>query len=161
MHLHFGLKWDEFYIGLCREIVAEADKDGTGQLTIQEFTNSPKVYFNLNRLFKYHLSWKVGWQRFNIFLWKDPNKQESDQDIQRTRMKNKLTFFVCHRCTVYTQWCSEAELLDKIQAKVLSVFLLAIHSHLYRFIFLQAPATSYRFYSSVTVHCKEERRKTL
>ncbi len=44
------------YIGLCREIVAEADKDGTGQLTIQEFTNSPKVYFNLNSLLKYHLS---------------------------------------------------------------------------------------------------------
>ena len=29
--------------GLGREIVADADKDGTGQLTIQEFTNCPKV----------------------------------------------------------------------------------------------------------------------
>jgi hypothetical protein len=46
MHLPFGRKWDEIHIGLCREIVAEADKDGTGQLTIQEFTNSPKVYIN-------------------------------------------------------------------------------------------------------------------
>ncbi len=48
--------------------------------------------------------------------------------------------------------------------KVLRVFLLAIHSHLYsfalRFIFLQTHATSYIFYSSVTVHCKGERRKT-
>jgi hypothetical protein len=34
-----------FYFGLCREIVAEADKDGTGQLTIQEFTSSPKVCY--------------------------------------------------------------------------------------------------------------------
>jgi hypothetical protein len=42
-------------------------------------------------------------------------------------------------------------------------FLLAIHSHLYsfamRFLFLQAHATSYDFYSSVTLHCKGERRK--
>jgi hypothetical protein len=41
---------------------------------------------------------------------------------------------------------SEAEFLDEIQTKVLKVFLLAIHSHLYsfslRFIFLQAHETS-------------------
>jgi hypothetical protein len=53
---------------------------------------------------------------------------------------------------------SEAEFLDEIQTKVLRVFLLAIHSHLYSFalsiIFLQTHATSYSFYSSVTVHCK-------
>jgi hypothetical protein len=39
--------------------------------------------------------------------------------------------------------------------KVLKVFLLAIHSHLYnfalRFLFLQTHATSYSFYSSATV----------
>jgi hypothetical protein len=75
-----------FYIGLCREIVAEADKDGTGQLTIQEFTNSPKVCFNSNLK-------KL--KRFKVFLWKYPNTRESDQDMQRTRMKNKLTLFVC------------------------------------------------------------------
>ncbi len=48
--------------------------------------------------------------------------------------------------------------------KVLRVFLLAIHSYLYsfalRFLFLQTHATSYSFYSSITVHCKGERRKT-
>jgi hypothetical protein len=53
----------------------------------------------------------------------------------------------------------EAEFLDVIGAKVLKVFLLAIHSPLYsfalRFIFLQTYATSY---SSATVHCKGERR---
>ncbi len=57
--------------------------------------------------------------------------------------------------------CTEAEFLDKIQTKV---FLLAIHSHLYRFalryLFLQTHATSYSFHSSITVHCKGERRKT-
>ncbi len=42
-----------------------------------------------------------------------------------------------------------AEFLDEIQTKVIRVFLLAIHSHLYslalRFIFLQTHATSYVF----------------
>ncbi len=58
----------------------------------------------------------------------------------------------------------EAEFSDEIQSKVLRVFLLAIHSHIYsfalRFLFLQTHATSYSYYSSVTVHCKGERRKT-
>ncbi len=58
----------------------------------------------------------------------------------------------------------EAKLLDEIQTKVSRIFLLAIHSHLYsfalRFLFLQTHATSYSFYSWVTVHCKGERRKT-
>jgi hypothetical protein len=57
-----------------------------------------------------------------------------------------------------------AGFLDEIQTKVLRVFLLAIHSHLYsfalRFLFLQTYATSYSFYSLVIVHCKGERRKT-
>ncbi len=61
----------------------------------------------------------------------------------------------------------------QIQIKVLRVFLLAIHSHLYifalRFIFLRTHATSYvfssnlhnlYFYSKVTVHCKGARKKT-
>jgi hypothetical protein len=59
--------------------------------------------------------------------------------------------------------CTEAEFLDEIQTKVLRVFLLTIHSHLYRFVlrflFLQTHTTSYGFYSSV-IHCKRERRKT-
>jgi hypothetical protein len=52
--------------------------------------------------------------------------------------------------------------LDEIQTKVFRVFLLAIHSHRYsfalRFLFLQTHATSYSFYSLVTLHCtiKEE-----
>ncbi len=48
---------------------------------------------------------------------------------------------------------AEAEFLEKIQKKVLRVFLLAIHSHLYSFAlrFLQTHATSYDFYSSLTV----------
>jgi hypothetical protein len=58
----------------------------------------------------------------------------------------------------------ETKFLEKIQAKVLRVFLLAIHNHLYSFAlkckFLQTHATSYSFYSSVTAHCKGERRKT-
>jgi hypothetical protein len=59
---------------------------------------------------------------------------------------------------------TEAEFSEEIQTKVLRVFLHAIHSHLYsfalRFPFLQTQATSNSFYSSVTVHCKGERRKT-
>ncbi len=55
-----------------------------------------------------------------------------------------------------------AEFLDEIQTKVLGVFLLAIHGHLHsfalRFLFLQTHATSYSFYSSVTIRCKGERR---
>jgi hypothetical protein len=51
----------------------------------------------------------------------------------------------------------QAEFLDEIQTKVLRVFLLVIHSHLYSFdlgfLFLQINATSYSF-------CKGERRKT-
>ncbi len=46
---------------------------------------------------------------------------------------------------------SEAEFLDETQTKVLGVFLLAIHSHIYSFLFLQTHATSYSFYSSVTI----------
>ncbi len=50
---------------------------------------------------------------------------------------------------------TEAKFLDEIQTKVLRVFLLAKHSHLYsfalRFLFLQTHATSYSCYSSVTV----------
>ncbi len=50
---------------------------------------------------------------------------------------------------------TEAEFLDEIQTKVLRVFLLDIRSHLYsftlKFLFLQTHATSYSFYSSVTV----------
>jgi hypothetical protein len=53
----------------------------------------------------------------------------------------------------------EAEFLEKIQTKVLKVFLLVTHSHLYsfafRFIFLETYATPYSFHSSVAVH-KEE-----
>jgi hypothetical protein len=49
---------------------------------------------------------------------------------------------------------SEAEFLDEIQTKVLRVFLLTIHSHLYSFalrvIFLKTCTTPYSFYSSVT-----------
>ncbi len=64
-----------------------------------------------------------------------------------------------------TYCCTEAEFSDEIQAKVLRVFLLAIHSHLYsfalRFLFFQSHATSYSFYRSFTVHFKGKRRKTL
>ncbi len=49
----------------------------------------------------------------------------------------------------------EAEILDEIQTKVLRVFLLAIHSHLYsiasRFLFLQTHATSNSFNRFYTV----------
>jgi hypothetical protein len=52
---------------------------------------------------------------------------------------------------------TEAEFPDEIHTNVFRVFLLAIQSHLHSFdlgfIFLQTHATSYRFYSAVTVHC--------
>ncbi len=57
-----------------------------------------------------------------------------------------------------------SEFWNEIQTKVLRVFLLAMHSHLYsfalRFLFLETHATSYSFYSSFTAHCKGEKRKT-
>jgi hypothetical protein len=71
--------------------------------------------------------------------------------------------FFCESVSLH-RILAEAEFLDEIQTKVFSVFLLAIHSHLYsfalRFLVLQTHTTSYRFYSSVTVHYKGERRKT-
>ncbi len=54
----------------------------------------------------------------------------------------------------------EAEFLGEIKTNFLRVFLLAIHSLALRFLFLQAHASSYSFYSPVTVHSKGERRKT-
>ncbi len=57
-------------------------------------------------------------------------------------------------------FCSEVKFLDKIQTKVLRVFLLAIHSHLYsfslRFLVLRTHATSYNFYSSLLYTVKEK-----
>jgi hypothetical protein len=54
----------------------------------------------------------------------------------------------------------EAEFLDEIQTKVLTVFLLASHSPLHsfalRFLFLQTPSTSYSFYSSLLYTVKEK-----
>ncbi len=54
---------------------------------------------------------------------------------------------------------------DEIQTKVLRVFFLAIHSHLcsfaLRFLFLPTHATSYNFYSSVTVSQKRRREENL
>jgi hypothetical protein len=56
--------------------------------------------------------------------------------------------------------CPEAEFLDEIPAKVLRVFLLAIHSQLYsfalRFLLLQAHATSYIFCSLLLYTGKEK-----
>jgi hypothetical protein len=57
---------------------------------------------------------------------------------------------------LYVFICTEAEFLDELQTKVLRVFLLAIHSHLYsfalRFLYFQTHATSYNFYGSAPVH---------
>jgi hypothetical protein len=59
---------------------------------------------------------------------------------------------------------SEAEFLDEIQTKILRVFLLAIHSHLYsfalRFYFfkLTQPLTVSTI-QLLYVHCKGERRR--
>jgi hypothetical protein len=59
---------------------------------------------------------------------------------------------------------TEVEFLNEIQIKVFRVFLLAIHSHQYscavRFLFLQTHAPLTYFCSSVTAHCKGERRKS-
>ncbi len=65
------------------------------------------------------------------------------------------TFLICAKLMACLPLGSEAKFLDEIQTKVLGVFLLAIHSHLYRFalrfLFLQTHAISYSFYISVTV----------
>ncbi len=69
--------------------------------------------------------------------------------------------FICKAEALYTP---EAAFFDEIQTKVLRVFLLVIHSHLYSFAWdfyffkLMQPHTI--FYSSVTVHFKGERRKS-
>jgi hypothetical protein len=59
----------------------------------------------------------------------------------------------------------KAEFLDDIQTKVLRVFLLAIHSHLYsfafRFIFLQTHATSYVFLRVYLLYTKKETGEAL
>jgi hypothetical protein len=80
--------------------------------------------------------------------------------------QNWLLVFNClHSLESLQTQTPEAEFLNEIPDKsLLLVFILAIHSHLcsfaLRFLFLQTHGTSYSFYSSVTVHCKGERRKT-
>jgi hypothetical protein len=65
---------------------------------------------------------------------------------------------------IYLLKRTEAEFLDEIHSKFFRVFLLAIHSHLYsfalRFYFFKLPQPLANFYSSVTVHCKGEKRTT-
>jgi hypothetical protein len=79
---------------------------------------------------------------------------------------------LCTYCSWFTQpWPPfpphpEAEFLDDpIQKKVLRVSSLLFTVTSYRFAlifkFFQNHATSYSFYSLITVHCKRERRKTL
>jgi hypothetical protein len=59
---------------------------------------------------------------------------------------------------------SEAEFLDIIQTKVLTVFLLAIQSHLHsfalRFLFLQSHSTSYSFCNVLLYTVKEKGGKS-
>jgi hypothetical protein len=59
-----------------------------------------------------------------------------------------------------TKLCSEAEFLEEIQTKVLTVFLLAIQSHLdsfaLRFLFLQTHATSFSFYCTLLCTVQEK-----
>ncbi len=59
--------------------------------------------------------------------------------------------------------CPEAEFLDEIHIKVLRVFLIAIHSHLYsfalRFLVLQTHATSYSFCRVLLYTVKETGEK--
>jgi len=72
-----------------------------------------------------------------------------------------LILRVLHRLNVL-RILPEAEFLEDIQTLVLRFFFLAIYSPLmYSFAlrFLQTHATSYSFYSSVTVNYKGERRK--
>jgi hypothetical protein len=59
----------------------------------------------------------------------------------------------------YTYLYTEADFLEEIQTKVVRVFILLFTVAL-GYLFLQTHATSYSFYSSATVHCKGERRKT-
>ncbi len=64
---------------------------------------------------------------------------------------------------IATKLLCRGRILGRNPDKSLGVVLLAIHSYLYsfafRFVFLQTHGTSYNFFSSVTVHCKGERRK--
>ncbi len=79
------------------------------------------------------------------------------------------------RCTFYDCYFEQSKerdinpcgrILERNPDKSIKCFLLAIHSYRYnysfvlRFLFLQTHATSYSFYSSISVHCQGERRKT-
>ncbi len=74
-----------------------------------------------------------------------------------------ISLFDCWKCWIFKN-ATRGRILVEIQTKVFRVFLLAFHivlcSFAFRFIILQTRATSYSFYTSVTVHCKGERRKT-
>ncbi len=89
------------------------------------------------------------------------------EDFSRHSKIFPLIHFLC----LWIQWDCKTNRLynfgfifvvffDGIQAKVLTVFHHAVHSHLYsfalRFLFLQTHATSYSYYSSVTVTLKEK-----
>ncbi len=78
-----------------------------------------------------------------------------------------ITLWVRYNIPRFYANCSEAFVVKVIHcttSRPEAEFLLAIHSHLYsfalRFLFLQTHATSYSFWSSVTVHRKGERKKT-
>ncbi len=72
--------------------------------------------------------------------------------------------FIRLRWPLNNRWRHDSLQRPNSLTKVLRVFLLAIHSHLYSFdlriLFLQTHTTSYSFYSSVAIHCKEERRES-
>ncbi len=88
------------------------------------------------------------------------NCTDKSKDIRRNGQQSDLMPSSQH--TGYRD--SLESVLVEFQTKVVRVFLLAIHNRLYsfalKFLFLQIHATSYNFQSSVTVHCKGERRKT-
>ena len=83
-------------------------------------------------------------------------KSERQEILQFVRR-----FLHCY-CIAYI-YRTEAEFFDEIQTKVLTVFLLANHSHLYSFalsfLFLRTHVTSYYFNSKVTYTVKEKGEK--
>jgi hypothetical protein len=75
-----------------------------------------------------------------------------------------VCFLSLFKCSSYAK-VPKITFLDEIQPKVLRVFPCYSQSHLYnfalRFLFLLTHATSYSFYSSVTVHCRRKEKNLI
>ncbi len=121
------------------------------------------------------LSWKhlqAFFPKKDVMIYLDgqtsTNKQKNKELLQfcskklhsLTDDKHKSMWYFCDS-KYLTLRCSEADFLDAIGTKVLRVFILAIHSHLYKRILLFTPPPSAEVVCNVTLNTETSSLRTL